>query len=115
LVVDGTAAFLQLRPSHNIHFHFLAVQDFQNDKSHFFVLDHQEMIDFISKYSGGLCHGTKGEHGPMTMEQLHDPKLEFALHPKIGSNEWNALLHYTIREDEINERKVWEARKQQSK
>ena len=65
-----------------------------------FKLNKENIKPLIVKY-GGYAHGTIGELGEITMEDLNDinnPK-EYALRPKYGNPCWNDLLNFRI--DEI--------------
>ena len=65
-----------------------------------FKLNKENIKPLIVKY-GGYAHGTIGELGEITMEDLNDinnPK-EYALRPKYGDKCWIELLNFRINLD----------------
>jgi hypothetical protein len=97
--------FVQLRMNHNCEYILTAYYlDYSNledlGELYIFKLNKENIKPLIVKY-GGYAHGTIGELGEITIEDLNDvtnPK-EYALRPKYGDKCWNELLHFRI--DEI--------------
>jgi hypothetical protein len=97
--------FVQLRMNHNCEYIFTAYYiDHTNvdnlGELYIFKLNKENMKQLIVKY-GGYAHGTIGELGERTLEDLNDTNnsKEYALRPKYGDKCWNELLNFRI--DEI--------------
>jgi hypothetical protein len=62
-----------------------------------FKLNKQNLIPLIIKY-GGYAHGTIGELGKITIEELNDKtnQKEYSLRQKYGDKCWNELLNFRI-------------------
>ena len=97
--------FVQLRMNHNCEYiltaYYLDYTNLDNlGELYIFKLNKENIKPFIVKY-GGYAHGTIGELGEITMEDLNDtnnPK-EYALRPKYGDKCWIELLNFRM--DEI--------------
>jgi len=65
-----------------------------------FKLKKEDIKPIIVKY-GGYAHGTIGELGEITMDDLNDEnnQKEYALRPKYGDKCWIELLRFRM--DEI--------------
>jgi len=97
--------YVQLRMNHNCEYILTAYYiDYENLENlgelYIFKLDKKNLRQLIVKY-GGYAHGTIGELGKITMDDLcsADNQKEYALRPKYGDNCWNELLQFRI--DEI--------------
>jgi len=96
--------FVQLRMNHNCEYIFTAYYiDYTNldnlGELYIFKLNKENIKPLIVKY-GGYAHGTIGELGEITMDDLNDtdnPK-EYALRPKYGGKCWIELLNYRVNE-----------------
>jgi len=97
--------FVQLRMNHNCEYILTAYHiDYTNldnlGELYIFKLNKENIKPLIVKY-GGYAHGTIGELGELTMDDLNDttnPK-EYVLRPKYGDKCWMELLKFRI--DEI--------------
>ena len=97
--------FVQLRMNHNCEYILTAYYiDYTNleilGELYIFKLNKENIKPLIIKY-GGYAHGTIGELGEITIEDLNDttnPK-EYVLRPKYGDKCWVELLNFRI--DEI--------------
>jgi hypothetical protein len=97
--------YVQLRMNHNCEYIFTAYHiDYTNLDNlgdlYIFKLNKENIKPLIVKY-GGYAHGTIGQLGEITIENLNDlnNKKEYALRPKYGDNCWINLLQFRI--DEI--------------
>ena len=97
--------FVQLRMNHNCVYILTAYYlDYTNleklGELYIFKLNKENIKQLIVKY-GGYAHGTIGELGEITIEDLNDPtnQKEYALRPKYGDKCWVELLNFRI--DEI--------------
>ena len=109
---DGKKAnFVQIRLTHEVDFYLLVVYDLVKDDIYYFLVNKEHMKDLIVKY-GALAHGTKGEKGAIT-KNLDNPDIEHALRPTINSALWNDLKKFAISEKQINEKRVWQERKEE--
>lgn len=96
--------FVQLRMNHNCEYILTAYYiDYTNlDNSgelYIFKLNKENIKPLVVKY-GGYAHGTLGELGEITIDDLNvisNPK-EYALRPKYGDKCWNELLQFRIQE-----------------
>lgn len=97
--------FVQLRMNHNCEYiltaYYLDYANLENlGELYIFKLNKENIKPIILKY-GGYAHGTIGELGEITIEDLNDhtnPK-EYAIRPKYGDKCWSELLNFRI--DEI--------------
>jgi hypothetical protein len=97
--------YVQLRMNHDCEYILTAYYiDYSNldnlGELYIFKLNKENIKLLIVKY-GGYAHGTIGELGEITIEDLNDatnPK-EYALRPKYGDKCWIELLNFRI--DEI--------------
>ena len=97
--------FVQLRMNHNCEYiltaHHIDYTNLDNlGELYIFRLNKENIRPLIVQY-GGYAHGTIGELGEITMEDLTDTnnQKEYALRPKYGDKCWSELLHFRI--DEI--------------
>lgn len=97
--------YVQLRMNHNCEYLLTAYYiDYDNidnlGELFIFKIDKEKMKDLLCKY-GSYAHGTIGELGNITIEDLNDTnnKKEYAIRPKYGDNCWKELLQFRI--DEI--------------
>lgn len=97
--------FVQLRMNHNCVYILTAYYlDYTNleklGELYIFKLNKENIKPLIVKY-GGYAHGTIGELGEITIEDLNEPtnQKEYALRPKYGDKCWVELLNFRI--DEI--------------
>ena len=97
--------FVQLRMNHNCVYiltaYYLDYTNLENlGELYIFKLNKENIKQLIVKY-GGYAHGTIGELGEITIEDLNDPtnQKEYALRPKYGDKCWVELLNFRI--DEI--------------
>lgn len=96
--------FVQLRMNHNCEYILIAYYiDYTNldnlGELYIFKLNKENIKPIILKY-GGYAHGTIGDLGEITMDDLNDtdnPK-EYALRPKYGDKCWIELLNYRVSE-----------------
>ena len=97
--------FVQLRMNHNCEYILTAYYiDYTNLENlgelYIFKLKKENIKQLIEKY-GGYAHGTIGELGKITMDDLNDKgnQKEYALRPKYGDKCCNEMLQFRI--DEI--------------
>jgi hypothetical protein len=97
--------FVQLRMNHDCEYIFTAYYiDYCNldDLGELFIfrLNKENIKNLILKY-GGYAHGTIGELGVISLDDLNDVnnQKEYALRPKYGDKCWNELLNFRV--DEI--------------
>jgi hypothetical protein len=97
--------FVQLRMNHNCEYILTAYYiDYTNiehlGELYIFRLKKENIKPLILLY-GGYAHGTIGELGTMTIDDLNDVnnQKEYALRPKYGDKCWVELLNFRI--DEI--------------
>ena len=97
--------FVQLRMNHNCEYILTAYYiDYTNLENlgelYIFKLKKENIKQLIEKY-GGYAHGTIGELGKITMDDLNDKgnQKEYALRPKYGDKCWNEMLQFRV--DEI--------------
>lgn len=97
--------FVQLRMNHSCEYiltaYYVGYTNLDNlGELYIFRLTKENIKPLIVKY-GGYAHGTVGELGEITMDDLHNPEnpKEYALRPKYGDKCWVELLHYRV--DEI--------------
>lgn len=97
--------YVQLRMNHTCQYILTAyyIDDTNLDnlgELFIFRIDKENIKQLIIKY-GGYAHGTIGELGTITMEDLNDinNSKEYALRPKYGDKCWNELLSFRV--DEI--------------
>jgi hypothetical protein len=96
--------YVQLRMNHSCEYLFTAYYiDYSNLDNlgdlYMFRLNKDQLKPIIIKY-GGYAHGTIGELGEITLDDLNDlnnPK-EYALRPKYGDKCWNELLQFRVDE-----------------
>jgi len=94
--------YVQLRMNHNCEYIFTAYYiDYSNldnlGELYIFKLTKENIKPLIVRY-GGYAHGTVGELGKITAEDLDDPAnmKEYALRPKYGDKCWMELLSFRI-------------------
>ena len=100
--------YVQIRPSHNINAYILTAYHLDESslkdkgKVFIFIISKTDMNTLLMSY-GSYAHGCKGEHGPITLEDLINPenKKEYALRPVYGDACWEALLPYEIQESAL--------------
>ena len=97
--------FVQLRMNHDCEYiltaYYLDYTNLENSgELYIFRLNKENIKPLIVKY-GSYAHGTIGELGEITIEDLDytDNTKEYALRPKYGDKCWNELLDFRI--DEI--------------
>lgn len=77
----GVLSFVQLRPSHNIHYYiFLAYDLFDGEfgKCHWMLCEAAKLYELIPKY-GEYSHGTKKILGEITEESIKACNFEYSL------------------------------------
>lgn len=94
--------YVQLRMNHNCEYiltaYYICYENLENLGELFiFKLNKDNLRSLIAKY-GGYAHGTIGELGEITMEDLNDVtnQKEYAIRPKYGDKCWNELLQFRI-------------------
>lgn len=97
--------YVQLRMNHNCIYIFTA---YYIDESNIdqlgelfiFKLNKDNIKEIVAKH-GGYAHGTVGELGKITLDDLNteNNQKEYALRPKYGDNCWKDLLQFRV--DEI--------------
>jgi|688.fasta_scaffold786632_1 hypothetical protein len=94
--------FVQLRMNHSCEYILTAYYiDYENldtlGELFIFKLNKENIKPIIIKY-GGYAHGTIGELGEITIEDLNDVnnQKEYAFRPKYGDKCWNELLQFRI-------------------
>lgn len=99
--------YVQLRMNHNCEYILTAYYiDYSNldnlGELFIFKLNKENIKPIILKY-GGYAHGTIGDLGEITIEDLDDNynSKEYALRPKYGDKCWLELLNYRINEISI--------------
>ena len=97
--------YVQLRMNHNCIYIFTAYYIHESNLDQLgelfiFKLDKDNIKEIVAKH-GGYAHGTVGELGKITLENLNSEnnQKEYALRPKYGDNCWKDLLQFRI--DEI--------------
>ncbi len=97
--------YVQLRMNHDCEYiltaYYIDYTNLENLGELFiFKLNKQNIKQLIEKY-GGYAHGTIGELGEITMDDLNDKgnQKEYALRPKYGDKCWNEMLQFRV--DEI--------------
>jgi hypothetical protein len=97
--------YVQIRMNHNCVYILTAYYiDYTNldnlGELYIFKLKKEDIKPIIVKY-GGYAHGTIGELGEITMDDLNDEnnQKEYALRPKYGDKCWIELLRFRM--DEI--------------
>lgn len=97
--------YVQIRLNHNCQYIFTAYYIHYTNLNnlgelYIFKLNKKDIIQLILKY-GGYAHGTIGELGEISIEDLNDfnNQKEYTLRPKYGDSCWIELLHFRI--DEI--------------
>ena len=101
--------YVQLRMNHNCEYIFTAYYiDYENldelGELYIFKLMKENIKQLIVKY-GGYAHGTIGELGEITIEDLDDPKnhKEYAIRPRYGDHCWKELLQFRICDINLSE------------
>lgn len=96
--------FVQLRMNHACEYILTAYYiDYTNlnnlGELYIFKLNKENIKPLIVKY-GGYAHGTIGELGEITIDDLNniDNPKEYALRPKYGDKCWIELLNYRVNE-----------------
>ena len=96
--------YVQIRMNHTCEYILTAYYlDYTNldtlGELFIFKLKKEDIKPIILKY-GGYAHGTIGELGVITKEDLDDEynQKEYAIRPIYGNNCWNELLHFRINE-----------------
>jgi hypothetical protein len=94
--------YVQLRMNHNCEYLFTAYYiDYSNlemlGELYVFRLNKENLKSLIFKY-GDYAHGTIGELGKITHDDLNDVnnQKEYALRPKYGDKCWNELLAFRV-------------------
>ncbi len=97
--------YVQLRMNHDCVYIFTAYYINYNNLDNLgdlfiFKLKKEDIKPLIVKY-GGYAHGTIGELGPISIEDLNDTQnqKEYALRPKYDDKCWKELLQFRL--DEI--------------
>lgn len=112
---DGkTCHYVQIRLTHDIDFYFLPTYNFETDKTHFILLNKNQMKKMIIEY-GGYAHGTKSEKGNV-IDNIDNPDIEYSLRPNIKSKDnsmWKKLCKFEIEGEHIGEVEVWKKRKEE--
>jgi len=100
--------FVQIRLSHDIAAYILTAYyltlDNVEEEGELFIFNvPKEMIGTIIFAHGSYAHGTKMEHGAMTMEEVLDVnnKREYALRPSYGDKCWVKLLEFRVNECDL--------------
>ena len=96
--------YVQLRLNHKCEYIFTAYYiDYTNldnlGELYIFKLNKENIKQLIVKY-GGYAHGTIGELGQISNENLNDPnnQKEYTIRPKYGDKCRNELLQFRIYE-----------------
>lgn len=96
--------FVQLRMNHNCEYiltaYYLDYTNLENlGELYIFKLNKENIKPLILKY-GGYAHGTIGELGEITIEDLNDTnnQKEYSIRPKYGDKCWLELLNFRIDE-----------------
>jgi hypothetical protein len=100
--------WVQLRVSHDIQYYILTAYHLISEnvegggELYVFSVPKENMIQLIERY-GGYAHGTKKEHGPITIADLSDEKnkKEYALRPSYGDACWRAAMEFRVGEDAL--------------
>jgi len=94
--------YVQLRMNHQCEYiltaYYIGYENLDSLGELFiFQLKKEDIKPLIMKY-GGYAHGTIGELGEITIEDLNDTnnQKEYALRPKYGDKCWNELLQFRI-------------------
>ena len=94
--------YVQLRMNHNCEYiltaYYICYHNLDNLGELFiFKLNKENLRSLIVNY-GGYAHGTIGELGKITIEDLNDVtnQKEYAIRPKYGDKCWNELLEFRI-------------------
>lgn len=100
--------WVQLRPSHNIHYYILTAYHLTNSNveeggdMYIFNVPKESMYQLILNY-GGYAHGTNKEHGKITIEELKNETnmKEYALRPTYNDKCWQDIVKFRINESEL--------------
>ena len=94
--------YVQIRMNHNCSYIFTAYYiNYTNLETcgelFIFKLDKDNIKSLILKY-GGYAHGTIGELGKITIDDLNNSnnQKEYALRPKYGDTCWKELLNFRV-------------------
>jgi hypothetical protein len=100
--------WVQLRVSHDIHYYILTAYHLTSKNVeaggdlYVFRIKKEDMLPLIMAY-GGYAHGTKAEHGTITLADLKDEKntKEYAIRPLFDDKCWVDLLKFRVSEEAL--------------
>ncbi len=100
--------YVQLRPTHDCEtyiftaYHLSSNNVLDEGELYVFKIPKMELKELIISY-GGYAHGTKKEHGKISLDSIDDEKniREYAIRPTIGDKCWNALLSFRSQESDL--------------
>jgi hypothetical protein len=94
--------YVQIRMNHNCEYiltaYYLSYENLhKNGELFIFRLNKENIKSLILKH-GGYAHGTIGELGKITMDDLNDinNKKEYDIRPKYGDKCWKELLQFRV-------------------
>ena len=100
--------YVQIRLSQNISTYlftayYLSHENVEDEGDLYIFKVPKEPLKQILLSHGGYAHGTKKEHGPITLEQLHQETnmKEYSLRPSYKDACWKDLEPFRISESEI--------------
>ena len=100
--------WVQLRVSHDIQYYILTAYYLSNNnvetggELYIFSVPKDAMLILIANY-GGYAHGTKMEHGAITLSDLKDEKnkKEYAIRPIYGDKCWLDFIQFRVYEESL--------------
>ena len=100
--------WVQLRVSHDIDYYILTAYYLTSKNVeaggdlYVFRVKKEDMLPLIVTY-GGYAHGTKAEHGTITLADLKDEKntKEYAIRPLFDDKCWTDLLKFRVSEEAL--------------
>ncbi len=100
--------FVQIRPLHDCDTYIFTAYHLSYDnvesegELYIFKVPKSEIKKIIVKF-GGYAHGTRKEHGEISVQSMSDDKIvkEYALRPSINDDCWNTLMAFRIQERDL--------------
>jgi len=99
--------YVQIRPSHHVEYictaYSLTEGNVEREGEIYVFRISKEAMKTLIVSHGSYAHGTKKEHGDITLEDLNNPanRKEYALRPTYNDACWKDLLAYRIESVDI--------------